>query len=182
MTPNDCLLGAICFVSASLLIRVAEPVLEYSLAGIVILLWMSFGVLFPFILLFLSLGAALGLAQVIYVDTESIQWKLTATSAIMLTMTVVLCGVRLLWRYFQTYYGWMPDMEKLAMAMAGVIRVGVQSCIICAVILTLLGCWVELFQEPMFGIHPLPRVAEPEPQEINDASSTQSEIAGNTNV
>ena len=79
MTPNDCLLVAICFMAASLLIRVTEPVLDYIIAVIVVLLYYVLGGLFPFILLFLSCVGA-SLANFIYDDVESNRWKTSCNS------------------------------------------------------------------------------------------------------
>lgn len=179
MTPNDCLLVAICFMAASLLIRVTEPVLDYILAVIVVFLYYVLGALFPFTLVFLSLLGA-SLASFIY-DVESNRWKLAATAFGMLTLTLLIGLVRLLWSYIHVYYAWTIDIGKLAAALTGIPRSGVQFCFICAVVLTLLGCWVELFQQSVFGINPYAQLAEAETvrEETSQTSDTQPDTAGN---
>ena len=102
MTPNDCLLVAICFMAASLLIRVTEPVWDYILAVIAVFLYYVLGgLLFPFTLVFLlPLFVGTSLATFIY-DVESNRWKLAATAFGMLTLTLLIGLVRLLWSYVQ---------------------------------------------------------------------------------
>ena len=165
-------------MAASLLIRVTEPVLDYILTVIVVLLYYGLDGLFPFTLLFLSsVGASL--ANFFYDDVESNRWKLAATASGMFTLTVLICLARLLWSYIHAYYFWTIDMDKLAAAITGIPESGVQFCFICAVVLMLLGCWVELFQQSVFGINPYAQPAEPELQSKSETSDTQSETAAN---
>ncbi len=167
-------------MAASLLIQVTEPVLDYILAVIVVVLYCVLGGLFPFTLLFLSCVGA-SLANFIYDNVESNRWKLAATASGMFTLTVLICLVRLLRSYIQAYYFWTVDIDKLAVAMTGIPRYGGQFCFICAVVLTLLGCWVELFQQSVFGINPYAQLAEAETvrEETSQTSDTQPDTAGN---
>lgn len=167
-------------MAASLLIRVTESVSDYILAVIVVILYYVLGGLFPFTLVFLSSLVGASLASFIY-NVESNRWKLAATAFGMFTLTVLICLARLLWSYIHVYYFWTIDMDKLAAAMSGISKSGVQFCFICAVVLTLLGCWVELFQQSVFGINPYAQPAEPESvrEEASETADTHSETAEN---
>ena len=82
------------------------------------------GALFPFTLVFLSFVGGTRLASFIY-DVESSRWKLAATAFGMLTLTLLIGIVRLLWSYIHAYYAWPIGMDKIAAAMTGIPRSGV---------------------------------------------------------
>ena len=91
-------------------------------------------------------------------NDESTQFKLAATACGIITLAMLLCGVRLLWPYIHAYYYWTPDDKNYLAVMTTVAEFSVHFCVICAVILTLLAVSVELFQTPMFGVEPFEQV------------------------
>lgn len=154
MTPKDCLLVAICFMAASLLLKVAQPALVYILAVLSVILWFLFGWFgFPLIIILLSMFGG-SFAFCFYEDDESTQFKLAFTACGVITLAILLCGVRLLWPYVHAYYYWTPDDKNYLAVMATVAQFSVHFCVICAVILTLLAFSVKVFQQPMFGVAP----------------------------
>lgn len=175
MTPKDCLLTAICFLLASLLLKVAQPILFVPFFFISLVLWMVSLFIFPILLLGLSAAGAAIAVGLLYGNDESIACGLTAVAAGMLTMLVLLCGVRLLWPYIHAYYLFHPDDATINSAMISVTQFSIHFCVICAVILTLLAFMVELCQQPIFGVVPSRQAEEQEMHAIDQSSAAMQE-------
>ena len=129
MTPKDCVLTAICFLVASLLLKVAQPMLFYPFLIITFFLWATSLFFFPMALLVLSILSAATAVGLLYGNNESIACGLTAVAAGMSTMLVLLCGVRLLWPYIHAYYFFNPDDATINSAMISVTQFVVHFCV-----------------------------------------------------
>lgn len=155
MTDKDCILWAICFLAASCLIRITNPLLDYVFGVSVVLLWLLIMGMFPLFLIVFAISAGWVIADYFeHEDDGSTRWTLIASAAVTVILTLLSGIVRLFGTYISKLYLWTPDVEGLATSMSGVSSALLTSFVMCAIICTVIALFVQRTQDSLFGVEP----------------------------